>query len=359
MLSMSSSSGVAVNGSFAAGCDWRLGVLVGAVLVALLQPLASSQEAPEPAGLIAITNKAPGVMTLLRLPGQPGRAFKVGYLPHEVAVAGQVVFVSNYGNAHVRSSDLSNEPGNTLSAIDLARPDNAAEVIELGAGRCAPHGLAVSLNQQQLYVTCEGRQEILAIDVPSRRILHAIPTKQAGSHMLVLSPDGARAYVTNFWHGTVTVLDLNARRIHAQIATGSGTEGIGIAPDGRHVYTSSVYINELVRIDTSTLHVVGRAVMDNCRGAVRVVPTPTDGRSLVVNCADNGRVLLVDADTLKIRHDIPVGRLPIGITVPDDRFAYVANMVDDTISVIDISRGAVARTIPAGDDPDGIVFIPL
>jgi hypothetical protein len=33
----------------------------------------------------------------------------------------------------------------------------------------------------------------------------------------------------------VTVLDLNARRIVAHVATGPGTEGIGISPDGRHI----------------------------------------------------------------------------------------------------------------------------
>jgi YVTN family beta-propeller protein len=176
--------------------------------------------------------------------------------------------------------------------------------------------------------------------------------------MLALSADGSRAYVTNFWHGTVSVLDLRARRILAQIATGSGTEGISLSPDGRHVYTSSVYINEIVKIDTGILQVVGRAKLSTCLGAVRVVPTPVDGKTLVVNCADNGRVLLVEAGTLRLTHEIPVGTMPIGIAVPDDRFAYAANMGDDTISVIDIRRGVVVRTIPAGDDPDGIVFLP-
>ena len=176
--------------------------------------------------------------------------------------------------------------------------------------------------------------------------------------MLVVSADGSRAYVTNFWHGTVSVLDLRGRRILAQIATGSGTEGIGLSPDGRRAYTSSVYVNEIVKIDTDTLQVVGRARMGNCLGAVRVVPTPVEGRTLVVNCADNGRVLLVDADTLKVTHEIPVGTQPIGIAVPDDRVAFVANMRDGTISVIDISRGLVMRTIPAGKDPDGIAFLP-
>ncbi len=336
----------------------RLFVFAGAISIALQQAVALSQPPDEPPGLIAIASKAQARVTIVGLQKQAGREFIVGYLPHEVAAAGRIVFASNYGSAHVRSSELSDAPGNTLSAIDLARPDSPPETIDLGAGRCAPHGLAVSRDQRRLYVTCEGRQEVLVIDVASRKILHAVATNQAGSHMLVVSPDGARAYVTNFWPGTVSVLDLNTTRILAQIATGSGTEGIGISPDGRYIYTSSVYVNEIVRIDTSTLQVVGRAVMQNCLGAVRVVPTPTDGRTLIVNCADNGRVLVVDAETLRVRHNIVVGTLAIGITVPNDHFAYVANMLDDTISVIDISRGAVRRTIAVADDPDGIVFVP-
>ena len=104
---------------------------------------------------------------------------------------------------------------------------------------------------------------------PRRLLIAAVDTVPT----VVASPDGAHAYVTNFWHGTVSVLDLDAKRIRAQIATGSGTEGIGISPDGRYIYTSSVYINEIVRVDTSTLEIVGRAVMQDCLGAVRVVPT--------------------------------------------------------------------------------------
>ncbi len=53
----------------------------------------------------------------------------------------------------------------------------------------------------------------------------------------------------------------------------------------------------------------------------------------------------VEAGTLNVRHQIPVGTLPIGISVPDDRFAYAANMGDHTISVIDLRRGVVVRTI--------------
>ena len=34
---------------------------------------------------------------------------------------------------------------------------------------------------------------------------------------------------------------------------------------------------------------------------------------LVVNCADNGRVLLVEAASVSVTHEIPVGALAIGI----------------------------------------------
>jgi YVTN family beta-propeller protein len=46
------------------------------------------------------------------------------------------------------------------------------------------------------------------------------------------------------------------------------------------------------------------------------------------------------------------------LAVANDRVAFVANMGDDTISALDINRGMVIRTLPAGDEPDGIVFLP-
>jgi YVTN family beta-propeller protein len=83
-----------------------------------------------------------------------------------------------------------------------------------------------------------------------------------------------------------------------------------------------------------------------------------DGPAGRIAIASKTPGVMIGARTLTIRHQIPVGTLPIGIAVPNERFAYAANMGDDTISVIDIRRGVVVRTIPAGDDPDGIVFLP-
>jgi hypothetical protein len=77
------------------GWSRRLAVLAGAVSVALLQPLASSQGPGEPGGRISIVNKASARMTVVGLQGQATRQFTTGYLAHEVAAAGRLVFVSN------------------------------------------------------------------------------------------------------------------------------------------------------------------------------------------------------------------------------------------------------------------------
>jgi hypothetical protein len=85
---------------------------------------------------------------------------------------------------------------------------------------------------------------------------------------------------------------------------------------------------------------VGRLALSGFLSSGSELPDDVfDFDELVVNCADNGQVLLVEAGTLSLAHRIPVGTMPIGIAVPDDDVAYAANMGDDTISAIDIRRG--------------------
>ena len=50
---------------------------------------------------------------------EPGKAELEKEAPRTVAAAGQLVFVATYGSGHVRSSDLTNDPGNTLSLVGL------------------------------------------------------------------------------------------------------------------------------------------------------------------------------------------------------------------------------------------------
>lgn len=308
-------------------------------------------------GTLAIVNKASSELTILNLKDHSRQTFSLGgYLPHETAVAQNFAFVSNYGSAYIRSSAIDNKPGNTLSVIDLTQPQKPAQTLDLGPGRCAPHGLVVSSDQKRLYITCEVRQEILVMDVATRQVIDTIPTNQAGSHLLVLNSDESKAYVGNFFHGTVSVLDLKNRKILAQIPIFKNTEGIGISPDDRYVYATSPISNEVIKIDLSTQKEVARKFLGEHCGSLRVTPTPDTGKELVINCSDNDTVLIVNADTLEIQKEIKVGRQPIGMAVANSNYAYSANMNDGTVSVINLRSNTVEDTLLAGAVPDGMFY---
>lgn len=331
---------------------FSLGRIISLILV--LQPLYSDTAN---AGKLAIVNKNNSELTILDLKDNQRQTFKLGeYLPHETAVAQNLVFVSNYGSAYIRSFALDDIPGNTLSVIDLKEPQKPARSIDLGPGRCGPHGLAVSFDQKRLYITCEIRQEILVMDVSTQTVIKALPTNQAGSHLLALSSDESKVFVGNFFHGTISVIDINLQKILAQIPVGKGSEGIGISPDDKFVYAASPILNEVIKIDTRLNQEVARKFLGATCGSLRVTPTPDTGEELVVNCSDNNTVLILNAETLEIKKEIPVGRQPIGIAVKDSVYAYSANMNDNTVSIINLATKTVENTVLAGEVPDGMYY---
>jgi YVTN family beta-propeller protein len=321
-------------------------------------PLEAAEPSPP---MLAVVNKGDSSVSIINLDNQKTVwTAKVGYLPHEAATAarGSRIYVANYGNEHVRSSSLANNPGNSVTILKLTEPRSVKE-IDLGPARCAPHGIMASADGDRVYVTCEARQEILVIDAINERISHAIPINQAGSHMLAISSDEARAYVANFWHGTVTVLDLVNRKIIDHIVTAEGTEGIGLSPDNRFLYLTSVRTHELLKVDTASLKIVlRRKVGDGARTSpIRVLATP-DGENLVVNVEGEGTVHVYDPANLELKHVIRVGRQNIGLVIGDSTYAYSANMMDGTVSVVNVKTGVAEATIRTGSLPDGMSYIP-
>lgn len=304
-------------------------------------------------GIVGVVNKADGTASLIDIKSKQIRTVKVGRLPHEIVIGKDHAFVSNYGSAHIRSSDLSNQPGNTISVIPLSDSQPTSE-IDLGPARCAPHGLAVSKDGRRLYVTCEGRHEIAVVDVTAARISHFIPTNQSGSHLIVISSDEARAYVSNFWHGTVSVIDLKARGLIEQIRTGRGSEGIGLTADDRFVFVTRVEDNELVKLDTQTLKVVQRKALPQGSSPIRV--TPGRAGEVLVNNVGAGTLSILSDRDLSVIREVKVGRQPIGLAASTARLAFVANMKDNNLMAIDTTTGLVESVYPTGAAPDGIAY---
>ena len=330
--------------------------------IAVFLALFSGAAAPAPAGRLVILNKSDDTATIVEAEtGKAVATIPVGHAPHEAAVLsdGRTCAVSDYGDRE--------KPGRTITLLDVEKGVKIG-TIELPAG-ARPHGLA-PLPDGRLLVTAEGLKELLVIDPRARRVEQEVPTFQEVSHMVVATPDGARAFVANIGSGSVTVIE--GRRAIRQIPTGKGAEGIAITPDGRQVWVANREADTLSVIDARSLEVIAQVPAASFPIRVKITP---DGKRALVSCARSGDVAVFDAATRE-----PVGRIaiaaapvagaeknarvlsnlkespaPVGLLVaPDGRRAWVAATNADVVAALDLEKLAVVGRLVAGREPDGL-----
>jgi len=80
-----------------------------------------------------------------------------------------------------------------------------------------------------------------------------------------------------------------------------------------------------------------------------------DNRTVYVATGHLGTVSVIDAQSLRVLHEIEVGRRPWGISLSaDGTRLYAANGLSNDVSVIDTGTRRVIATIGAGERPWGI-----
>lgn len=83
--------------------------------------------------------------------------------------------------------------------------------------------------------------------------------------------------------------------------------------------------------------------------------SPDGGAIWLAQRSAKGKVLRLDPQTLETQQEIDVGARPAGVTLSlDGRYLFTANTGSDDVSVIDLERREVIKTIPVGDGPVGV-----
>ena len=286
----------------------------------------------------------------------------LGHAPHEVSVSpdGKRAAATNYGTRE--------RPGSTLSIVDL---EQARELRRIDlAPHTRPHGVAW-FAADRIAVTTEGSKHLLIVEPESGRIVNAIETGQDVSHMVAVSADARRAYVTNIGSGTSTVLDIVAGRKLGDVATGAGSEALAVTPDGKELWVAARAAGHVAIVDTVTLQVTARLPLPGI--PIRVAITP-DGRTALVTCAGSSELVAFDLSSHKERVrrkvDVPLAPgaavrpfaqmargsvLPVGLLVSrDGRSAYVAATMGDRVVQYDAATLQPLRSIEVGGEPDGL-----
>jgi YVTN family beta-propeller protein len=316
------------------------------------------------ADTLVVLNKAEATASLIEpRSGKVRATVATGIGPHEVVIGpdGRTAVVSNYGEQ---------TPGSTLTVFDVGTA-KVLRTIDLGALH-RPHGLAWVPRSRIVVVTVEDNQGIVCVDVDTGHIHKLIPTAQQISHMVTLSPDGARAFVANIVSGTVSAIELRTGKRLATIATGAGAEGIAIGPDGREVWVTNREADTITVIDADKLAVV--ATLPSKAFPIRVAMTP-DGKHALVSNAKSATLAVFDTATHAVVRTLAFGRLPgskepesfggqfgdsavpIGIVIDaKGTRAYVALAHADVIAVVDLARWKIVGKLKAGQAPDGLAY---
>ncbi len=274
-----------------------------------------------------------------------------GVTGHEVAASpdGMTAYVPIYGDSGVGRPGTD---GSKISVIDLASR-KVVNTINFGHG-VRPHCAIYDRNSGMLYVTTELDKSISIIDPKTLKIVGSVPTGQEQSHMLALSRDGSRGYTANVGPGTVSVLDMKARKTLAIIPISKGTQRISISRDDSMVFTADQTKPQLAVIDTTTNKVKTWVPLP----AVGYGTAPTlDGRWLLVALRTSKQVAVVDLKTMQVAKtiDVPDGPAEILMT-PDGKTAYVACNSKSQIAEIDLGQWKVSRLIDAGKTADGLAW---
>lgn len=273
-----------------------------------------------------------------------------GITGHEVTASpsGRFAYVPIYGNSGVGSPGTD---GRNMVVIDIAAHKVIGNV-DFGHG-VRPH-LPVIGPDGLLYVTTELDRTVTIVDPRTLKIVGKIPTGQAESHMLAISHSGLRGYTANVGPGTVSVLDMKARKTLAVIPVAANTQRISISTDDHWVFTSDQTKPQLIVIDTSTNSVKTPIPLPGT--GYGSAPTP-DGHWLLLALPGENQVAVIDLKTMAVARTIDVPASPQEVLVhPGGKSAYVSCIGANQVAEIDLANWKVQRLLDTGKGTDGLAW---
>jgi YVTN family beta-propeller protein len=244
--------------------------------------------------------------------------------------------------------------GNRVAAVE---PGSYALGASASTGTAPAHVIAAG---GKVYVTSAGQG---TVDVYRGKGLTTLGSIRLGGmpHGLRASKDGALLAVANMDGRSVDLINAKTGRKSASIPVGGPAVQVAVDTTGAYVYASVSEPASVVKIETRTRKVVRRVT----------VPSPPvqvylsdDGKTLV--SADQGderapgrTASIITTGDMKVKNSVRVGKGPHGVVFDEAaKTAWVTNMYDDTVSVIDLARAKVIATVAVGDAPNGISFSP-
>ena len=220
-------------------------------------------------------------------------------------------------------------------------------------------GVALTPNDQTLYVADTGQYGVLAYDLATKKST----TIHVGAYPqdVVVSPDGSTVYATVSGgdtgiggSNTVAVIDTATNTVTKNVTVGATPRRILLSSDGSRAYVGTaqgIYV-----FDTASDRVVGvvRTPSD-----VQGLALSPDGSTLYATAPDEGRVLAISTKHLSVQHSFAAGAEPwsVGVT-PDGKTLYVTDTNSNSVAVLDAADGRTVANVTVGSLPTALGVTP-
>lgn len=233
-----------------------------------------------------------------------------------------------------------------------------------------PHFLQIDKQRNLLYASVEGGLSgetpdeggMVGIDLNSQTVVKRIASGYK-SHWFVMTPDGSKAYTCNKEAGYISVIDLVSEKLIRKIALPGGCEQPGISRDGSLAFFPSPAIGQsghspCIKVVDTNLNEISSSI-------------PLDTGAVTVHVDSLDRLLVglyrmkLDKTTSKpvpsygglvcfkptgSRYDhmgtVDTGLIPLTVlSHPDGRRAFVSNLFDGTLSIVDLTAMSIQETL--------------
>lgn len=195
-----------------------------------------------------------------------------------------------------------------------------------------PFSLAVSSDSTRIFVAT-GQQEVVVWDQRAREVVSRLAVG-AKPYEQTFSQDGKYLFVSNSFSDNLSVIDTKELEVIATVSVGRDPRGMGVL--GRFLYVASFDDGVLSVVSVDSLSEVGQVLIGGRPN--EVLSDEKRGRLYVTDSFNNQVVIVEGAQGIVLKR-VEVDEFPLGMTI--DRAGqklYVVGYSRNTISVVDLER---------------------
>ncbi len=175
-----------------------------------------------------------------------------------------------------------------------------------------------TLDGRTAVFTCEFAGRVAVVDLASRTLLRTVdmPTRNMvmGPQDIKLAPDGSVFYIADSQQNGVWVLDGAATHVLRFIPTGPGAHGLYLSRDATRLYVTNRHEGSVSVLDAYTGAVLTKWQIPG-GGSPDMGNVTADGRQLWLSGRYNNEVYVLSTDDGHLITKIPVGDGPHGLCV--------------------------------------------